>query len=79
MDISTNLYSDMSGYASMTAHMNQRKYEKSVLICSDFSVLLQKCCLLHNGCSGILTIFLITELIFRWTINSFVFYSLSPT
>ena len=79
MDISTNLYSDLSEYASMTAHMNQRKYGKNVLICSDFSVLLQKCLLLHNGCCCILSIFLITEFIFRWTNDSFVLYSLSPT
>ena len=58
MEISTNLYSDMSEYASMTAHMNRTKYGKNVLICSDFSVLLQKCCLLHNGCCCIMSIFL---------------------
>ena len=29
MEISTNLYSDMSQYASMAAHMNQRKYGKN--------------------------------------------------
>ena len=79
MEISTNLYSDMSEYGSMTAHMNQTKYGKNVLICNDFSVLLQKCCLLHNGCCCIMSIFLITELIFRWTKDSFVFYSLSLT
>ena len=66
MEISTNLYSDMSQYASMAAQM-----ERTVLICSDFSVLFQKC-LLHNGCRCILSIFLITEFIFRWTKDSFV-------
>ena len=78
IEISTNLYSDMSQYASIQLIWIKENMERTVLICSDFSALFQKC-LLHNGCRCILSIFLITEFIFRWTKDSFVFYSLSPT
>ena len=62
----------------MTAHMNQRKYGRTALFCSDFSVLFPKCCFLHHGYCCILSIFIITEFIFRLTKDSFVFYLLSP-